>query len=59
MTYAILLTSALLAVVLAVALVREHRMRRALERLLKKLITAWRAQNACHWAPKTGQVCAG
>jgi len=39
MTYAILLTSALLAVVLAVALVREHPMRRALERLLKKLIS--------------------
>jgi hypothetical protein len=46
MIYAIVLTSPLLAIALAAALVREHRLRRALERLLKRLITAWSAQNA-------------
>ena len=46
MTYAIILTSALLAIALAAALVREPRLRRALEALLKKLITAWRARHA-------------
>ena len=46
MTYAIILTSALLAIALAAALVREHRLRKALESLLKKIITAWRSQHA-------------
>ena len=46
MTYAIILTSALLAIALAVALVREHRLRKALESLLKRLTTAWRHEPA-------------
>ena len=43
---AIILASALLAIVLAAALVREHRLRKALESLLKKIITTWRSQHA-------------
>jgi hypothetical protein len=46
MTYAIILTSTFLAIALAAALVREHRLRRALEALLKRIIAAWRSQHA-------------
>ena len=46
MTYAIIVTSALLAIVLAAAPVREHRLRKALEKLLKRIIQAWKSQNA-------------
>jgi hypothetical protein len=46
MTYALVLIFALLAIALCVALVREHRLRRALEALLKRIITAWRSQHA-------------
>jgi hypothetical protein len=42
MTYAIILTSAFLAIALAAALIREHRLRRAVEALLKRIIAAWR-----------------
>ena len=48
MTYAIILTSAFPAIALAAALAREHRLRRALEVLLKKIIAAWRNQHAEH-----------
>lgn len=46
MTYANFLTSALLAIALAGALVREHLLRRALETLLTKIIAARRSQHA-------------
>lgn len=46
MTFATILTSAVLAIALAAVLVREHRLRRALESLLRKVITAWRAKYA-------------
>ena len=53
MTYAIVLTSALLAIALAAALVREHRLRKALELLLKNLAQAWRSQHAETETPTT------
>ena len=45
MIYAVLLASSALAVVLVLALVREVRLRRALQRLLAKLLSLWRNQN--------------
>jgi hypothetical protein len=42
MTPVILVASSLLAVLLALALVREMRIRRALERLLSRLLALWR-----------------
>ena len=42
----IILASSLLAVVLVAALVREVRLRRALQRLLSRLLTAWRTRHA-------------
>jgi hypothetical protein len=41
-TNAIVLTSSLLAVVLALALVREVRWRRALQKLIQRIFTLWR-----------------
>jgi hypothetical protein len=35
--------------VLTAALVREHRLRRALERLLSKIVYAWRNQHGKDW----------
>lgn len=46
MTQAILFTSSLLVVLLSLALVREIRIRRALERLLARLLTLWRTRHA-------------
>ena len=46
MTSAVILASSLLAVVLVVALVREVRLRRALERLLSRLLAVWRNRHA-------------
>ena len=43
MTAPILLASSLLAVVLVLLLIREHRLRRALEALLRRLIAHWRS----------------
>ena len=45
MTQAIILCSSILAIALAAALLREHRLRRGLETLLRKLITVWRNQH--------------
>jgi hypothetical protein len=42
MTAAIVLASSVLAVVLAIALAREIRLRRALQKLLSRLLTLWR-----------------
>jgi hypothetical protein len=42
MTAAIVLASSLLAVLLAVALLREIRLRRALQKLLAKFLILWR-----------------
>ncbi len=41
-SYAIVLASSLLAVVLALALVREVRWRRALQKLIHRILTLWR-----------------
>ncbi len=46
MTSAVILASSVLAVVLIVALVREVRLRRALERLLSRLLAVWRKRHA-------------
>jgi hypothetical protein len=43
MTTAIVASSSLLAVVLTVALVRERRLRRALQALLRRLLFHWRS----------------
>ena len=40
------LASSLLAVVLVLILIREHRLRRALESLLRRLLTHWRHNEA-------------
>ena len=45
MTTAILVASSTLAVVLVVALAREILLRRALQRLLTKLLASWRKQH--------------
>jgi hypothetical protein len=50
-TYAIVLASSLLAVVLALALAREVRLRRALERLLARILSYWRNQHASNETP--------
>lgn len=42
MTAAILLASSVLAVVLVLALVREVRLRRALQALLRRILEKWR-----------------
>ena len=42
MTAVILFTSSLLVVVLVLILIREHRLRRALECLLRRLLKNWR-----------------
>jgi hypothetical protein len=41
-THAIVLASSLLAVLLALALVREVRWRRALQKLIQRIFTLWR-----------------
>jgi hypothetical protein len=46
MLSAVILASSLLAVVLVVALVREVRLRRALQRLLSRLLAVWRQRHA-------------
>ncbi|GAG39227.1 unnamed protein product [marine sediment metagenome] len=46
MTTAILLACSLLATLLVVALAREVRLRRALQKLLAKLLNAWRTKHA-------------
>ena len=46
MNHVILTASAVLVVLLAVALAREMRMRRALQNLLKKLLSFWRNRDA-------------
>ena len=43
MTAAVLLASSGLAVILILALVREVRLRRALQALLRRLLTKWRS----------------
>lgn len=40
------LASSLLAVILVLVLIREHRLRRALESLLRRLLTHWRNNEA-------------
>ncbi len=42
MNTTIVLTSSLLVVILVLILIREHRLRRALENLLRRLINHWR-----------------
>ena len=49
MTATIVLASSVLVLVLTLALIREHRLRRGLQKLLSKLRHSWRNQNA---APK-------
>ena len=44
--YVALAAGALLSAVLALALVREVRLRRALEALLRRILTTWRKLNA-------------
>jgi len=51
---AILTAGAVLVVVLVLALAREVRLRRALERLLNKLLTLWRNRHAEHSAGPAG-----
>ena len=46
MSHVILTTGAVLVVLLALALAREMRMRRALQCLLKKLLSFWRNRDA-------------
>ena len=46
MTAPIILASSVLAIVLVVALIREFRLRRALQKLLSKLLYVWRNQHA-------------
>ncbi len=45
MTAAILLASSALALVLVLALIREVRLRRALQTLLRRLLEKWRPQH--------------
>ena len=46
MTAPIILASSVLAIVLVAALVREVRLRRALQRLLSRLLSYWRKHDA-------------
>ena len=46
LSYMILTASAVLVVLLALALVREVRLRRALQHLLRKLLSYWRKTDA-------------
>ncbi len=46
MNHVILTASAVLVVLLALALAREMRMRRALQSLLKRLLSLWRNRDA-------------
>jgi hypothetical protein len=46
LSHVILMASAVLVVLFALALAREMRMRRALQSLLKKLLTFWRNTDA-------------
>ena len=46
LTVAIILFNVFLAIALAIAFVREHRLRCALEQLLKRLLSAWRPNHA-------------
>jgi hypothetical protein len=46
LSHVILTASAVLVVLLALALAREMRMRRALQSLLKKLLSFWRNRDA-------------
>jgi len=55
---AILLAGAVLVVVLVLALARDVRLRRALERLLNKLFTLWRNRHAEDSAGPTGDDAA-
>jgi hypothetical protein len=48
MTAIVLAGSSLLAVVLAIALAREIRMRRALQSLLRRLLAHWRPYEKTH-----------
>ena len=52
MSYPVLLASSALAVILVLALAREMRLRRALQRLLARLLKFWRKQHAEN--PPTG-----
>lgn len=45
-THAIVLASSLLAVLLALALAREVRWRRALQKLVHRILTLWRNRHA-------------
>ena len=45
---AVLLASSVLATVLVILLIREHRLRRALESLLRRLIRHWRSHEMLH-----------
>jgi len=45
MTASVLLASSVLAVVLVLALVREVRLRRALQTLLRRLLERWRSRH--------------
>ena len=56
MISAVILASSLLAVVLVVALVREVRLRRALQRLLSRLLAVWRNRHAGITGPTNRQV---
>ena len=53
MTYAVVLASSLLAVVLALALAREARLRRALQALLARIFKHWRNADEANHSGKT------
>ena len=59
MTYVILLASSLLAVVLVLILIREHRLRRALESLLRRLLTRWRKHETNRDTDSAGPAAGG
>lgn len=46
MNIAVVVASSVLALILALALARERRIRYALQRLLGRLFTSWRTKNA-------------
>ena len=56
MSHVILTTGAVLVVLLAVALAREMRMRRALQSLLKKLLSFWRNRDAEEPVARSGDA---
>jgi len=55
---AILSAGTVLVMVLVLALAREVRLRRALQQLLKKLLTLWRNRHAEHSAGPSGDAAA-